>query len=142
MAEGKDDLEYMTRKIKEEYFKGGLYINMSKTKYLSIGGAKTDMELEGEKIEGCEHYNHLEIQIHQDGRDVLEINTRLAQAEAWRMTGEEKRKVTTVEMDALRRLCRILKRERITNEKIKDLIGLKETVLEDIWRKQLIWFGM
>ncbi|XP_023231995.1 uncharacterized protein LOC111631892 [Centruroides sculpturatus] len=57
------------------------------------------------------------------------------------MTGEEKRKVITIEMDALRRSCRISKRERITNERIKDLMGLKETVLEEIKRKQLIWFG-
>ncbi|XP_023227988.1 mucin-5AC-like [Centruroides sculpturatus] len=102
------------------------------------GRAKTDMELEGrEKIEGCEHYSYLGIQIHQYERDTLEINTRLAQ-EAWRMTGEEKRKV---EMDALRRSCRISKRERITNERIKDLMGLKEMVLEEIKRKQLILFG-
>ncbi|XP_067127183.1 uncharacterized protein [Centruroides vittatus] len=81
MISYKDGLEYMTRKIKEEYFKEGLYINMSKTKYLCLGEAKTDMQLEeGEKIDGCMRYNYLGIQIHQDRRDALEINTRLARA--------------------------------------------------------------
>ncbi|XP_023241297.1 uncharacterized protein LOC111639631 [Centruroides sculpturatus] len=53
------------------------------------------------------------------------------------MTGKEKSNNNSISSVALRRSCRISKRERITN----DLMVLKETVLEAIQRKQLIWFG-
>lgn len=34
LAENRDNLEYMTRKLSEEYNKWGLSMNVSKTKYL------------------------------------------------------------------------------------------------------------
>ena len=37
IAQDHDDIEYMARKLKEEYEKWGLYINIEKTKYLCIG---------------------------------------------------------------------------------------------------------
>lgn len=36
-VQGKEDLEYMIWKIKEEYEKAWLTMNLSKTKYLCIG---------------------------------------------------------------------------------------------------------
>ena len=38
LAGDKEDLEYMTRKLKENYEKWGLDMNLNKTKYLCIGG--------------------------------------------------------------------------------------------------------
>jgi hypothetical protein len=37
MAQSKEDLEYMCRKLQEEYFKWGLNMNIAKTKYISLG---------------------------------------------------------------------------------------------------------
>jgi hypothetical protein len=37
MAHSKEDLEYMCRKLQEEYSKWGLTMNIAKTKYMSSG---------------------------------------------------------------------------------------------------------
>jgi hypothetical protein len=37
MAQNKEDLEYMCQKLKEEYSKWGLTMNIDKTKYMSLG---------------------------------------------------------------------------------------------------------
>jgi len=37
LAEDKEDLEYTARKIKGEYEKHGMTINVEKTKYLCVG---------------------------------------------------------------------------------------------------------
>lgn len=43
LFEDYEDLEFMTRKLIEEYTKGGLEVNLSKTEYLSIGGGQRDL---------------------------------------------------------------------------------------------------
>ena len=45
LAGGKDDLEYMTRKLKETYKKWGLDMNFNKIKYLCIGGSTQLFEI-------------------------------------------------------------------------------------------------
>jgi C-terminal processing protease CtpA/Prc len=40
LAQDHDDMEYMARKLKEEYEKWGLAINLEKTKYVCIGEGK------------------------------------------------------------------------------------------------------
>lgn len=61
ITQDKEDLEYMTRKIKEEYEKWWLIvsINISKIKYLCIG-PETNMKLENkEEITACSVYKYL-----------------------------------------------------------------------------------
>jgi len=45
LAGDKEDLEYMTRKLKETYDKWGLDMNLNKTKYLCIGGTHNNLKL-------------------------------------------------------------------------------------------------
>jgi hypothetical protein len=53
----KEDLDYMTRKLKETYEKLGLDMNLNKTKYLYIGGTQNNMKLDKEnEIEFCREY--------------------------------------------------------------------------------------
>jgi hypothetical protein len=40
LAQDHDDMEYMARKLKEEYEKMGLTINLEKTKYICMGERK------------------------------------------------------------------------------------------------------
>jgi hypothetical protein len=40
LAQDHDDMEYMSRKVKEEYEKCALTINLEKTKYVCIGEGK------------------------------------------------------------------------------------------------------
>jgi len=42
----KEDLEYMTRKLKETYEKWGLDMNLNKTKYLCIGETHSNLKLD------------------------------------------------------------------------------------------------
>jgi len=46
LAGDKEDLEYMTRKLKETYEKCGLDLNLNKTKYLYIGGTQNNLKLD------------------------------------------------------------------------------------------------
>ena len=60
LAGDKEDLEYMTRKLKETYEKWGFDMNLNKTKYLSIGGTENNLKLdEDNEIEFCQEYKYL-----------------------------------------------------------------------------------
>ncbi|XP_046662697.1 uncharacterized protein LOC124355579 [Homalodisca vitripennis] len=81
LAQDPEDLEYMTRKLLEEYKKWGLAVNIKKTKYLCIGGQIQDLQLNsGEKISGCEEYIYLGTRITQDGKCEKMINDRIVGA--------------------------------------------------------------
>jgi len=45
------------------------------------------------------------------------------------------------EMDGLRRSSRILRKERIRNVTIRQQIGLEETIIKEIEKNQLTWYG-
>ena len=61
--------------------------------------------------------------------------------EAWRMTGKDKRGIAALEINALRRCCGILRRDRIRNEVIERQIKISETVEEEILKRKIIWYG-
>jgi len=55
LAGDKEDLEYMTRKLKETSEKWGLDMNLIKTKYLCIGETHSNLKLYKEsEIEFCQ----------------------------------------------------------------------------------------
>jgi hypothetical protein len=67
IAQDHDDVEYMTRKIIEEYRIWGLEVNIDKTRYMCIGGTQ-DLKLNtGQIIRRCEEYKYLGIIITRDG---------------------------------------------------------------------------
>ena len=54
LAQDHDDMEYMARKLKEEYEKWGLAINLEKTKYVCMGERKEILKSDGgEEIKPC-----------------------------------------------------------------------------------------
>jgi hypothetical protein len=59
VAADAEDVSYMTRKLKEEFTKWGLEINMSKTKYLAIGATAQDIKIGGDTIEACMKFKYL-----------------------------------------------------------------------------------
>ena len=61
-------------------------------------------------------------------------------SETWRLTENNKRRVETTEMDALRRSSRISRKERIRNVTIRQQIGLEETIIKD-WTEpaHMVW---
>jgi len=44
-------------------------------------------------------------------------------------------------MDALRRSCRISRKDRIRNVTIRQQIGLEETIIKETEQNQLTWYG-
>jgi len=60
MAQSKEDLECMCRKLQEEYSKWGLIVNIVKTKCMSLGTDTNHLELDnGDIITGCTEYTYL-----------------------------------------------------------------------------------
>jgi hypothetical protein len=70
IAQSKDDLEYMCRKIQEEYLKWGLNMNIDKTKYMSLGPDTYDLEMDnGDIITDCTEFRFLGTIFTKDERD-------------------------------------------------------------------------
>jgi len=49
VAQDYEDLEYMTRKLMDEYELWGLKLNVKKTEYMAIGDTLRDLQLEDGK---------------------------------------------------------------------------------------------
>ena len=62
-------------------------------------------------------------------------------AETWSLYEDDRRRINATEMDALRRSARISKLDRKTNEYIRGKMDAQDMILDDITRKQLIWYG-
>ena len=76
----KEDLEYMTRKLKETYEKLGLDMNFNKINTCVLGehnNLKLDRDNE---IEFCQEYKYLGVIFDTSGTDDKEIRSRVIQA--------------------------------------------------------------
>ncbi|XP_046662938.1 uncharacterized protein LOC124355828 [Homalodisca vitripennis] len=82
MYEGEDDLEYMLRKLTEEYEGWGLEGNMEKTQYLVIGREGRDLNINGNVIKNVEEYNYLGCTITNDGRDEKDIMNKVTKGKS------------------------------------------------------------
>ena len=63
------------------------------------------------------------------------------EAEVWQIPTREINKISSTEMDVLRRSARKSRMERIKNEYIKEIMGVKEKpdIVDIIERKRLQW---
>jgi len=79
-----EDLEYMTRKLIEEYELRGLKLNIKKTKYMAIGDTSRDLQLEDRKgiISHVNEYTYLGVRITKDGNHEPQINDRINRGRA------------------------------------------------------------
>ena len=81
MAQSKEDLEYMSQKLREEYSKWGFAMNIAKTKYMSMGTDTNHLEMDnGDIITGCTEFRYLGTTFTKDGRDTKNIRHRATQA--------------------------------------------------------------
>jgi hypothetical protein len=62
-------------------------------------------------------------------------------AETWSIYEDDRRRINATEMGALRRSARISKLDRKTNKYIRGKMDAQDMILDDISRKQLIWYG-
>jgi len=81
MAQSKENLEYMCRKLQEECSKWGRTMNIAKTKYISLGTDTNYLEVDnGDIITRCTEYKYLGSIFTKDGRDTKNIRHRVTQA--------------------------------------------------------------
>ena len=172
----------MARKLKEQYEKWGLTMNLEETKYICIVEEKESLKIDsGEEIKpSTECSTYLGTKIDQTGDNTTEIKHRISQtrrainalnsiwwhkditknrklyiyqtinqsilmygAEVWQIPTREINKILSAVMDVLRRSARKSRMERIPNEYIKEIMGLKEKLdsIDNIERKRLQWYG-
>jgi hypothetical protein len=62
-------------------------------------------------------------------------------AETWSLYEDDRRRNNATEMDALRRSARISNLDRKTNEYIREKMEAPDAILDELTRKQLIWYG-
>ncbi|XP_030764607.1 uncharacterized protein LOC115888880 [Sitophilus oryzae] len=62
-------------------------------------------------------------------------------SEVWREKQNRENMLSATEMDYWRRSAGKTKREQITNNRVREIMGAEHTIVDDIRTKQLIWFG-
>ena len=81
MAQSKEHLEYMCRKLQEEYSKWGLTMNIAETKHMSLGTDTNYLEVDSaDIITGYTEYKYLGSICIKDGRETKNIHHRVTQA--------------------------------------------------------------
>jgi hypothetical protein len=78
IAQDHDDMEFMARKLKDEYEKWGLAMNLEKTKYICIGEEKESLKFDSrEEIKPSTECTYLGTKIDQMGDNTTEIKHRV-----------------------------------------------------------------
>lgn len=178
MAEDEQDMNYMFRKLKQEFDLWGLQINVSKTKYMVTGEHGKDLCIGNDKIQLCDDFKYLGFTVSKEGTSNKDINNKINQgkrvinmlnsilwnsqlskktkkniystiiesivtygSEVWELTQKNRRRLLTIQMDFLRRSCRISRLHHIRNDEIKDKMEIKKDIIDTVERKQLQWYG-
>ncbi|XP_060518384.1 uncharacterized protein LOC132697110 [Cylas formicarius] len=155
IANGEEDIDYMLRKLQEEYNLAGMKMDMAKTEYLRIGKEGKDLDLWLRLVNQFEEYKYLGSIRSNKGSSVQEIQRKIQQgqrstiygaivepimtyeSESWQQKEPMRRKIDAVEMDFLRRLCRISRLEHIPNDEIRRRTHRRHRTTERIETRQL-----
>lgn len=62
-------------------------------------------------------------------------------SEVWQIKDRSAKMLNATEMDFWRRAAGKSKRERVTNERIREIMGISHTLIDDIRTMQLKWYG-
>lgn len=81
LASDEGDIDYMFRKLIEEYEKWGLKVNMDKTEYLKIGEEQEDQELQIRKVKRGKEFKYLGSIISGEGTSRSDIQHRMVQGQ-------------------------------------------------------------
>lgn len=73
--------------------------------------------------------------------DAIMKSTLTSGCEVWQISRNMERKLLTTEMDFLRRSARVSRTEHVRNEEVRRRVKRETTIMEEIRRKQLIWYG-
>jgi len=82
IANSEDDIDYMLRKLREEYGKWGMNMNLKKTEYMCIGSkSEEDPELQLRNMKECDEYKYLGSIISKEGTSNRDIAYRVQQGQ-------------------------------------------------------------
>jgi len=73
--------------------------------------------------------------------EIFVISVLLCGAECWTVRKVDERRIFTAEMGWLRKLGGINKRQQKKNEDIRTELNQRETLVQEIERRRLLWFG-
>ena len=62
-------------------------------------------------------------------------------SEVWQLKKRTEDMLRATEMDFWRRSAGISRRERIRNERVREIMGVEKDIVHDIRSKQLVWYG-
>lgn len=65
----------------------------------------------------------------------------LYNSEVWEVNKKQNRKLQALEMDALRRSCRVSRIQHIPNTVIKERMKVEKDIIDRIEGKRLVWYG-
>jgi len=69
------------------------------------------------------------------------VPTVMYGGESWGMREEEKRKLNVMEMNCLRNMCGVSRREHVHNEEVRRRVGVEIELAERVEERVLSWFG-
>lgn len=79
IANEEEDLDYMFRKLKKEYERWGLNMNLTKTEYLLIGNESEEQDLEIRSLKRTKEYKYLGSIITDEGNSKRDIENKTQQ---------------------------------------------------------------
>ena len=69
------------------------------------------------------------------------IPSALYGAECWVLRKGDERRLLAFEMKCVRRICGVRWEDRVTNERVREMAGLEDTIMERVRDGQRRWFG-
>lgn len=116
--------------------------------FSSDGGVKGDVCMriqEGVKAFGAMkkvwNERNVTLEVKRELYERIVVPTVMYGSETWAMRAEEKNKLDVTEMNCLRSMCGVTRRDRVRNEVVRRRVGVPETLSKRVDRKVLKWFG-
>ena len=69
------------------------------------------------------------------------VPTVIYGGESWGLTVKERRRLDVMEMNCLRSMCGVTRRDRVRNEEVRRRVGVKRSLSERAEERSLSWFG-
>lgn len=76
-AQDEEDMEYMLRKLKEEFQSWGLKINFKKTEYMCVGDQAQNLRIEDDEIKACNTFKYLGTMVCSTGTCKQDIDSKI-----------------------------------------------------------------
>merc|ERR1712212_1048965 len=69
------------------------------------------------------------------------VPTVMYGGESWGLVGKERRRLNVMEMNCLRNMCGVTRRDRVRNEEVRERVGVDIALADRVEERVLSWFG-